>query len=137
MLYKAKNSKQQGDIGVAFAIACMTAKGWAVSVPLGDNQKYDLIVDTGCNLKRVQVKTSSYARNGVYEVALKTCGGNKSGSKTSKLDKANYDLLFVLTAESSCYLIPAESVRGNSALVLGKIYDEFKEGLGKSEPNCL
>ena len=38
--------------------------GYAVSVPFGENTRYDLVVDDGCRLQRVQCKTGRL-RNGV------------------------------------------------------------------------
>jgi len=36
----------------------MIASGYSVSVPFGDNDKYDLIVDDGSSLYRIQCKTA-------------------------------------------------------------------------------
>jgi len=52
------NTKQTGDISeMRFALWCVE-QGLAVSVPLGDRHRYDMIVDTGKRLLRVQVKTT-------------------------------------------------------------------------------
>ncbi|WP_426513126.1 group I intron-associated PD-(D/E)XK endonuclease [Dactylosporangium sp. McL0621] len=64
------NRKQQGDLGVAMAIAYYTRTGYAVSVPLTDNTRYDLIIDGGERLLRVQVKTTGFQRLGRHEVRL-------------------------------------------------------------------
>lgn len=36
----------------------MIARGYSVSVPFGDNDKYDLIIDNGEELYRIQCKTA-------------------------------------------------------------------------------
>ena len=85
------NSKQQGDIGVAMAIAYYTKNEYAVSVPMGDNTLYDLIVDK-TRLLRVQVKTTSYKRGNNYVVQLATSGGNQSwNGNAKKLSAENSD----------------------------------------------
>ena len=51
--------KQQGDLGEADAIAVLTRLGGEVSAPLFSSPNYDLVVDFGAGLQRVQVKTST------------------------------------------------------------------------------
>lgn len=66
---------QQGNAGVGQAIAYYTSQGYTVSIPLNDTQKYDLIVDDGESLRRVQVKTTTHVKpSGFYGVTLKTSG---------------------------------------------------------------
>lgn len=53
--------------------------GWTVSVPVTDSQDYDLVVDNGTRLFKVQVKTTkSISPSGNYIVSLRTIGGNRS-----------------------------------------------------------
>lgn len=51
------NTKQTGDETEARIIAAFIAEGYSVSVPFGDNDKYDLVLDTGDQLLRIQCKT--------------------------------------------------------------------------------
>ena len=115
------NTKQQGDIGVSKAVYYYTAKGYAVSIPLTDNTKYDLIVDDGNSLKRIQIKTTTYkTKYDVYQVMLKTSGGNQSWSGTvSKLDSKNFELLFILTENGDMYEFTSDEVDGRSTINLG------------------
>ena len=55
------NTRQQGAIGVARAVAYFAAKGYAVFVPVADVCRYDIVVDTGERLLRVEVKTTNSA----------------------------------------------------------------------------
>lgn len=52
------NSKARGDETEAKIISHLIASGYSVSLPFGDNDKYDLIVDDGITLYRVQCKTA-------------------------------------------------------------------------------
>lgn len=54
-------TKILGNAGLGRAIAHFTKLGQTVCVPLTDSQKYDLIVDDGTRLLKVQVKASSSA----------------------------------------------------------------------------
>lgn len=51
------NTKQTGDETEARIVAALIAEGYSVSVPFGDNDKYDLVLDTGDRLLRIQCKT--------------------------------------------------------------------------------
>src|ERR1039457_879780 len=57
------NSKAKGEISEGHVIAQLLTHGYAPSMPFGDNQRYDLIVDDGAHLWRAQVKTARM-RNG-------------------------------------------------------------------------
>ncbi|USZ69374.1 group I intron-associated PD-(D/E)XK endonuclease [Halorussus salilacus] len=52
------NSKDKGDETEATVIQRLISNGYSVSIPFGDNDKYDLIVDDGNRLYRVQCKTA-------------------------------------------------------------------------------
>lgn len=126
MLKGQKNSSKQGDVGLGVAIGWFSAHGYTVSVPLTDNQDYDLIVDKDDVLARTQVKTTRYKRDGHYQVDLRTHGGNKSGTgKTKTLDPSKVEVLFVLNAEGQTYLIPTNKLRGTTAISLTS-YKEFE-----------
>lgn len=58
------NSKHIGDITEAILIAEFLKLNIPVSIPFGDNQPYDLVIDFNGNLKKVQIKTGRL-RNGV------------------------------------------------------------------------
>jgi len=99
------NTKQKGTFAEAQCIAKMYKLGYEVSLPVGDRMSYDLIVDTGESLKKVQCKyAGKYERDG-HVVDLRRTGGNKSGSVTKKYEETAFDLLYVLTEEGNEYLI--------------------------------
>ena len=52
-----QNTKQTGDETEAQIIAALIEYGYSVSIPFGDNDRYDLIVDGESGLRRVQCKT--------------------------------------------------------------------------------
>lgn len=52
-----RNTKQTGDETEAQIIAALIEHGYSVSIPFGDNDRYDLVVDTEHGLRRVQCKT--------------------------------------------------------------------------------
>jgi hypothetical protein len=52
------NSKDRGDETEACVLQELIARGYSVSVPFGDNDKYDLVLDGGGELYRIQCKTA-------------------------------------------------------------------------------
>jgi len=111
------------------AIAWFSICGNTVALPLTDSQSYDLVVDVGKGLKRVQVKTTGHLDRGEgtpYSVQLCTKGGNKSSSKVKKFCKEDSDYLFILTKAGDLYFIPTEIIKAEFTLSLSSKYDEYK-----------
>lgn len=125
MLNNKENSRKQGDVGLGAAIAWFTSQGHTTCVPLTDSQKYDLIVDIDNDLKKIQVKTTYFKRNSRYEIMIKTCGGNKSNSIMHLFDNTASDYLFILTEDSTKYLIPTNKITAKHMIVLGDKYEEY------------
>lgn len=126
MFENAINSKKQGDIGMCYAMAYFSKMGYTISIPITDSQDYDLIIDNG-NLLKVQVKTTKFmSKNGVYQAALRTCGGNRSGQSIKTFDKNQSDLIFILTDNNETYLIPKSEIKGNNYINLGKEYKRYR-----------
>lgn len=124
----AINSKKQGDIGMCYAMAYYAKLGWTVSVPVTDSQDYDLVVDNGTRLFKVQVKTTkSISPSGNYVVNLRTMGGNRSGAgKYKDFSENSSDLLFALTDSGDCYSIPKSEISAVNAVALRERYLPYR-----------
>jgi hypothetical protein len=97
-----RETQRKGDIAVAQAIATFTRKGYDISTPLTESAAYDLIIDTGKELKRLQVRFT-----GSTEVDLRRVHSNSSGYVVKKTPENAYDWLYVLTATGKEFLIPS------------------------------
>jgi hypothetical protein len=53
-----ENSKRRGDESESKVIHELISRGCSVSIPFGDNDKYDLIADIDGQLYRIQCKTA-------------------------------------------------------------------------------
>ena len=95
-----RETQRKGDIAVAQAVATFTRKGYDVSMPLTESAAYDLIVDVGPELKRVQVRFT-----GSSEVDLRRVHSNSMGYVVKKTKENAYDWLYVLTGAGKEYLI--------------------------------
>ena len=111
------NRTKQGNLGEARAIYEYTKMGYTVLKPLTDSDKYDIVIDTGEQLLKVQVKTSrykaksysSYNKTG-YTVNLATRGGNTTKNTIRSRQDGDYDMLFVLIETGRCWSIPIEAI---------------------------
>jgi len=126
MFENADNTRKQGDIGLGCAIRRFTILGHTVAVPLTDSQPYDLLVDVGDKIHRVQVKSTRFKkRGGSFYVSLTLKGGNRSGRTITAFDKTLVDSVYIVTGDGVEYWIPVEKMKSNNTISLGKFYDEF------------
>jgi len=109
------NSRTQGAIGVGRAIAYYSAKGWAVFTPVVDMSRYDLIIDNGDRLLRVEVKTTTREKG---QVNLRTMGGNQSWNGVVKrISSSDCDIVFavnLITGTEREY--PVAELEGKSSI---------------------
>ena len=122
ILNNYENTKRRGAVGLGVAIAYFTKLGHIVSIPLNDSQDYDLIVDDGDKLKKIQVKTVNCKSNGHYKVELRT---HTSRGRTKDFSTNSSDYIFILTEEGIIYLIPTNCLSVKTAITLTKKYAEY------------
>lgn len=124
------NYKKQGDIGMSYAIAYYSKLGWTVSIPITDSQDYDIVVDDGVNIFKVQVKTTTQrAKNGIFRVSLRTNGGNKSRLCNKLFDSNKCDLLFIMTNCGDLFSIPRNEIYSTTQINLTDKYLSYKVSL--------
>lgn len=120
-------SKEKGDVCVGQAIAYYLSKQCEVLLPVGDKQKYDIVVDEAGALKKVQCKYTSHIPDGYYIAPLRVMGGNQTYYSSRRYRQEDFDILFVMTAEGAIYEIPHGFVAGNKCSIsLGPKYEQFK-----------
>lgn len=105
------------EIGNLTELQCITRLyelGCAVSIPYGDSEKYDFIIDYNNKLYRLQCKHASPHLNNdnvVESISIRTCWSsgytrNKSATR-NKYSKEDCDY-FVTFYNGKTYLIPVE-----------------------------
>lgn len=102
------------------AITAFTEMGFDVSIPLTESAAYDLIIDTGRSLKKVQVR---YTSSG--EVDLRRIHSNSKGYVIKKTKVDAYNWLFISHQNGEKYLIPRcltnrRSIKPNKNNLLSK-----------------
>lgn len=122
---KFETNKEKGNSGLGMAIAYFTTNGYVVSIPLNDTQDYDLIIEKGGNIKTVQVKaTGCKTKRGIYQVALKSCGGTCGNTYKTLID-TKIDFLFILNEKLEMYLIPIKVIKNRTTLNLCDKYNKY------------
>jgi hypothetical protein len=97
-----RNTQQKGDTATAQCIATFTRKGFDVLIPLTESASYDVAIDTGSQIVRVQVKYSSSKKR---EVDLRNIHSNAQGYVVKKAKVNSYDWLYVLHESGEEYLV--------------------------------
>ena len=104
--------------------------GFSVSFPYGNADRYDMLVDTGSRIFRVQVKTASLNENGSYTVSTVTSVATSSTRYKKHYDETQIDLLVTIINNQLVFMTP-EFVQKSSVRV-------FRVELPKygSKSNC-
>jgi hypothetical protein len=98
--------KAIGDRSTMAAMLALNDAGFAVSIPFGENERYDLIID-GRRLARVQCKTGRL-RQGAVLFNVCSCYGHHLRPRESRRDyRGQVDYFVVYCAETGgVYLVP-------------------------------
>lgn len=99
------NTKAVGELSEAIILAHLMKKGWSVSLPFGNNQRYDMLIDTGERILRAQCKTGRWL-NGCVEFASSSKNGF-TGVRTPYTGQIDAFLVYSPKTEK-VYLFPAE-----------------------------
>ena len=102
-------TKQKGNITEMECILAFMQAGYKISIPYGEDCKYDLVVDIENYLYRIQCKTSHALPNPEDGFKFKTRSVviTTHGTKESRYNKNEIDY-FATVYEGKCYLVPVE-----------------------------
>lgn len=112
--------KQTGNLTELQCISSFYELGYRVSLPYGENSRYDFIADVDGRLLRVQVKTCSAKEDG--SVIAFRCESTRTNStkclhKRYTKDEIDY---FSTYYNGKCYLIPVEECSREKKLRFSK-----------------
>jgi hypothetical protein len=105
--HELMETREKGTLTESKILASFVEAGYLVSLPFGDGHKYDLIIDDGRRVQRVQCKTGR-VRHGSLLFNACSFSGN-AGTRRDYKDAA--DLFAVLNVETGdVYIIPVKEV---------------------------
>jgi len=106
--------KNQGEETELRFMLLSYEKGFIVSKPFGDNAKYDVIIDDGNQLERIQIKSTSRKdkSGGMDCYSCLVCSGRDSKEMYSKKDIDS--IVIYVIPENTWYKIPVEEINGKT-----------------------
>lgn len=97
------NTKQKGDITELECITYFYKLGFDISIPYGENSRYDFIVDNGKDLLKIQCKTCQIKKDSII-VPCRSIRTNRKRNRVILYTKAEIDY-FATFYNGRCYLI--------------------------------
>ena len=94
--------------GAHTELQCITflyGLGYDVSIPWGDNARYDFVLDVNHKLYKIQVKTSHEVEPGIYKFQTRSTYVNAKGNRTEGYTADDVDF-FMTVINNECYLVP-------------------------------
>jgi PD-(D/E)XK nuclease superfamily protein len=109
---------EKGALAETEITAAAVRLGYVVSKPLTEGRRYDLIVDTGPRVLRVQCKWAQLLGD-VLSIRLCTSRYTPSGYVRTWYDSTQIDAVVAYSPDlDHCYLIPIQEVTGRSNVYL-------------------
>jgi PD-(D/E)XK endonuclease len=101
--------KSHGEVAEAKFLAKASSMGFGVARPWGE-ERYDLILDSGYCLWRVQVKSTQSCESRGYQAIIASC-------VLAPYDETQIDFLVAyLVPEDAWYVIPVKMLKGRNSL---------------------
>lgn len=111
--------------------------GYIVSKPTTECCRYDMIIDTECGLKRVQIKycdCKASESSGAVELRLKKVSSNKKEKPYYTQDEIDALVVYVKPIEKLCYF-PIDVIAGKKSITLR--YEASKNNQTAGTFDCL
>ena len=114
---KAKNPKAKGEKAEGSVLSRLLARGLTVLKPMGDNQRYDLVLESKGKFYRIQVKKARLHNGVLIADAESSTAHRTNGGKQSYKGQVEY-FAYYYPPLDKIYIIPVNSLNGSIALRL-------------------
>jgi hypothetical protein len=110
-----------GNLSESIVMAAYIKIGFSVSVPFGNGCAYDLVIDTGSRLYKVQVKTG-WKRKGclIYKGRRRIKDSAYNGMRGYRVDEVDFFTIY-FPPTGSVYAVPSKVVTGDTTLRLDPV----------------
>lgn len=109
-----RTTQKKGDHAKAQAILSFTRLGYDVGTLITESAAYDILVDDGEEIHRVQIKYCGHQKG---ELDLRATHTNSRGHIKKKTTHKAYDWLYVLDSKGSEYLLKDCLIGRTSVLI--------------------
>lgn len=111
-----EHPKSVGDRSTLAIMLALREAGFAVSVPFGENTRYDLIADDGERLLRVQCKSGRLRHGAILFATASTYGHHRTPGQSRRDYQGQIDYFAVYCrATAGVYLVPIADVPGRTS----------------------
>lgn len=115
-----EDTKRIGNLTELQCITKLYELGFAVSIPFGNSEKYDAIIEKDNKLLKIQIKHANPHINDLGEIdyiSIKCTwqGHNQNGYKIHKYEDSEIDY-FATYFNNECYLIPQKECSNSKIL---------------------
>ena len=111
---------ESGNISEGVVLCAYLTAGFAVSVPFGTGASYDLVVDAGTRLLKIQVKTAWISNGCVLYKSQRRQPGSSLTRRAYKPGEVDYFVSYC-PANGALYVMPAENHRMEGRLRLDPV----------------
>lgn len=126
------DSKKKGNLTEMQCMSAFIEKNCSVSIPYGDNSKYDFIADVNGRLLKIQVKTASKRDDESIKFSCRTTHVNCSGVRNVKYNSEDVDF-FATYWNGTCYLVPVNECSAEKTLRFGAPKNGQSKGIYLAE----
>jgi PD-(D/E)XK endonuclease len=119
-------TKRRGELSELAFVYRAASEGFAVAKPFGDSERYDCIVDAGHRLWRVQVKSSTCIRNGLYRV--NACRRTRQGLVCYQPCEIDFLAAYIIP-ETTWFILPIQAILGRKTIYFAKAGDRKRQEL--------
>jgi len=131
------NPKQKGNLVELQCISAFYELGYQVSIPYGENSRYDFVVDINNILYKVQVKASHPKKDqNAIEFSCQSHKSKKNGNTQRKYTPIEIDF-FATFYNGNCYLIPINECSRTKVLRFDKCMNNQKTNINFAEDYLL
>lgn len=125
--------KHLREAGTAIAVMWFLVCGYNASLPI-EPTVYDVLASMPDGIKRVQVKTTTYYKNGWAVVVGRRPYSVGNREPLVPYDPEQIDFFFILDGDLNIYVIPSRVIAGRVGIMLSN-YEEFIVGSAASFMN--
>lgn len=105
-------TKIKGNVTEMECMLAFMKLGYQVSIPFGEDSRYDFVVDINDKLYKIQCKTCSEVTENEQVLAVKFKTVRQSGSKATNWTRTKYEEneidYFATSYQEICYLVPVK-----------------------------